>query len=189
MGHLTEIANTLQTVAASRHTVSVALATDSTWVDFTLGPLAERNQVQYRHTIANGFITAYLALKLPVCISSARCCTRDATWKLKRNRKSDKERFRAMQLEDVLSWYCGHPQMRHVQPMLKADTDTEMPDLQLDALASLNRHADRLNAFSDDEDEEELRSLYLVCTPVCFRDYCFRFADACTPSAYFRDFW
>lgn len=67
-----------------------------------------------------------------------------------------------MQLEDVLSWYCGHPQMRQVQPMLKADTDTEMPDLQLDALANLNRHADRLNAFSDDEDEEELRSLYLV---------------------------
>jgi hypothetical protein len=68
-----------------------------------------------------------------------------------------------VQLEDILSWQCGHPQMRHVQPVLRADTDVEMPDLQLNALANLERHADCLNAFSDEEDEEELRSLYLVC--------------------------
>lgn len=68
------------------------------------------------------------------------------------------------QLEDVLSWRCGHPQMRGVAAVAK-DGDTEMPDLQLDALANLERHAGRYSAFSDEEDDDELHSLYLVRTP------------------------
>jgi hypothetical protein len=54
MGHLTEIANTLQTVAAKRQNVSAVLATNSTWVDFTFGPLAERNQVWTPRAVCAG---------------------------------------------------------------------------------------------------------------------------------------
>lgn len=53
------------------------------------------------------------------------------------------------------------------QAQAAKDGDTEMPDLQLDALASLDRHASRYSAFSDDEDEDELHSLYLVRSLPC----------------------
>ncbi|KAK9917462.1 hypothetical protein WJX75_004564 [Coccomyxa subellipsoidea] len=108
MGHLTEIANSLQTVAARRPPIAHLLCASTAWTDFAFGPLAERNQ-----------------------------------------------------LEDVLSWRCGHPQMRGAVPGAAKDGDTEMPDLQLDALANLDRHAGRYSAFSDEEDEDELHSLYL----------------------------
>ena len=50
--------------------------------------------------------------------------------------------------------------------------DRDMPDLHLDALASLEAHADAYAAFSDeddDEEEDELQSVYLVraCTRAC----------------------
>ena len=35
-------------------------------------------------------------------------------------------------------------------------------DLQLDVLSNLERHVDRLSAFSDEEDEAELHNLYMV---------------------------
>ena len=68
----------------------------------------------------------------------------------------------------MLSWRCGHPQVRGAaQAQAAKDADTDMPDLQLDALASLDRHASRYSAFSDDEDEDELHSLYLVRPTPC----------------------
>ncbi len=45
MGHLTEIANSLQTVAARRPPVASLLCSNTAWTDFAFGPLAERNQV------------------------------------------------------------------------------------------------------------------------------------------------
>ncbi len=76
-----------------------------------------------------------------------------------------------LQLEDVLSWRCGHPQMRGSVPAMAKDGDTDMPDLQLDALASLDRHASRYSAFCDEEDEDELHSLYLVRPSLPAIDY------------------
>ncbi len=46
MGHLTDIANSLQSVAARRPTVARALCSSSTWTDFAFGPLTERNTVR-----------------------------------------------------------------------------------------------------------------------------------------------
>ena len=69
-----------------------------------------------------------------------------------------------MQLEDVLSWQCGHPQVRSMQSSAGKDA-TEAAgggDLQLDVLSNLERHVDRLSAFSDEEDEAELHNLYMV---------------------------
>ena len=45
MGHLTEIANSLQAVAARRPAVARTLCSNAAWTDFAFGPLAERNQV------------------------------------------------------------------------------------------------------------------------------------------------
>ena len=87
-----------------------------------------------------------------------------------------------MQLEDVLSWRCGHPQMRGAVPGAAKDGDTEMPDLQLDALASLDRHAGRYSAFSDEEDEDELHSLYLVRARLLL-SYCKRTKICCPQCA------
>ena len=69
-----------------------------------------------------------------------------------------------VQLEDVLSWQCGHPQVRSMQSSAGKDA-TEAAgggDLQLDVLSNLERHVDRLSAFSDEEDEAELHNLYMV---------------------------
>jgi hypothetical protein len=46
MGHLTEIANSLQAVATRRPAVSRALAASHAWTDFTSGPLFSRNSVR-----------------------------------------------------------------------------------------------------------------------------------------------
>lgn len=46
MGHLTEIANSLQTVAARRPPIAHLLCASTAWTDFAFGPLAERNQVR-----------------------------------------------------------------------------------------------------------------------------------------------
>lgn len=46
MGHLTEIANSLQSVAARRPAVARALCSSPTWTDFAFGPLTERNTVR-----------------------------------------------------------------------------------------------------------------------------------------------
>lgn len=46
MGHLTEIANSLQTVAARRPPVAQLLCSNTAWTDFAFGPLSERNQVR-----------------------------------------------------------------------------------------------------------------------------------------------
>ena len=68
-----------------------------------------------------------------------------------------------MQLEDVLSWQCGHPQVRSMQSSAGKDaTEAAGGDLQLDVLSNLERHVDRLSAFSDEEDEAELHNLYMV---------------------------
>ncbi len=45
MGHLTEIANSLQAVAARRPAVARTLCSNAAWTDFAFGPLADRNQV------------------------------------------------------------------------------------------------------------------------------------------------
>ena len=68
-----------------------------------------------------------------------------------------------MQLEDVLSWQCGHPQVRSMQTASASKEAGEASgDLQLDVLSNLERHVDRLSAFSDEEDEAELHNLYMV---------------------------
>ena len=67
------------------------------------------------------------------------------------------------QLEDVLSWQCGHPQVRSMQASAGKDGTEASGDLQLDVLSNLERHVDRLSAFSDEEDEAELHNLYMVC--------------------------
>ena len=68
-----------------------------------------------------------------------------------------------MQLEDVLSWQCGHPQVRSMQTTSASKEAGEASgDLQLDVLSNLERHVDRLSAFSDEEDEAELHNLYMV---------------------------
>jgi hypothetical protein len=69
------------------------------------------------------------------------------------------------QLEDVLSWQCGHPQVRSMQASAGKDGTEASGDLQLDVLSNLERHVDRLSAFSDEEDEAELHNLYMVCPP------------------------
>ena len=106
----------------------------------------------------------------------------------------------AAQLEDVLSWRCGHP--GHARPMAGVQAgatsaaaaaaaaadegsassegpgeanigaaaagrgdpgDRDMPDLHLDAIASLERAGERYSAFgNEEEDDDELRSIYLV---------------------------
>lgn len=68
-----------------------------------------------------------------------------------------------VQLEDVLSWQCGHPQVRSMQASAAKDGTEASGDLQLDVLSNLERHVDRLSAFSDEEDEAELHNLYMVC--------------------------
>ncbi len=69
----------------------------------------------------------------------------------------------AVQLEDVLSWQCGHPQVRSMQTTSASKEAGEASgDLQLDVLSNLERHVDRLSAFSDEEDEAELHNLYMV---------------------------
>ncbi len=65
------------------------------------------------------------------------------------------------QLEDVLSWQCGHPQVRSMQATAGKDTEASGA-LRLDVLSNLERHVDRLSAFSDEEDEAELHNLYMV---------------------------
>ncbi len=67
-----------------------------------------------------------------------------------------------MQLEDVLSWQCGHPQVRSMQTSASKDGSEATQDLQLDVLSNLERHVDRLSAFSDEEEEAELHNLYMV---------------------------
>ena len=70
----------------------------------------------------------------------------------------------AVQLEDVLSWQCGHPQVRSMQTTsVSKEVGEASQDLQLDVLSNLERHVDRLSAFSDEEDEAELHNLYMVC--------------------------
>ena len=46
MGHLTEIANSLVSVAARRPAVAEALLHNNTWTDFAFGPLSQRNNVR-----------------------------------------------------------------------------------------------------------------------------------------------
>ena len=68
-----------------------------------------------------------------------------------------------MQLEDVLSWQCGHPQVRSMQTASASKEAGEASqDLQLDGRSNLEAHVDRLSAFSDEEDEAELHNLYMV---------------------------
>ena len=78
-----------------------------------------------------------------------------------------------MQLEDVLSWQCGHPQVRSMQSTSASKEASEASgDLQLDVLSNLERHVDRLSAFSDEEDEAELHNLYMVRSQRCSHSFC-----------------
>ena len=65
MGHLTEIANSLQAVAARRPAVARTLCSNAAWTDFAFGPLAERNQV------ASHFLHCHTIQQLCMIVQSA----------------------------------------------------------------------------------------------------------------------
>ena len=70
MGHLTEIANSLQAVAARRPAVARTLCNNAAWTDFAFGPLAERNQVPLQAfvlAVPAGFTVCWFA----ICARSA----------------------------------------------------------------------------------------------------------------------
>lgn len=63
MGHLTEIANSLQTVAARRPPVAQLLCSSTAWTQFAFGPLSDRNQV--RPLLAANFSVCCCKSKAP----------------------------------------------------------------------------------------------------------------------------